>query len=315
MKNKSYNVAVLMGGISSERDVSLRSGKEISAALKKAGHTPIDIIVNDTKVDELNKHDIDVAFIALHGEFGEDGGVQGLLERKCIAYTGSGVTASELAMDKLESKCVFCFSKLPTPDYLEISGCDELKYDSDQMKSIGFPLIVKPASDGSSVGISISNNMEELRLSISEAYKYNGRVVVEKFIKGREFTVSILGDKALPVIEIKPASDFYNYSSKYESNQTRYISSPNIDGLVYSTIQDLALKVHKAIGCRDFSRVDFILSEDGKPYVLEVNTIPGFTKRSLMPMAAKAANIDFVELCDTLITMAINRKLVSLNWF
>ena len=311
MKSNSINVAVLMGGISSERKISLQSGKEVSAALQKAGYDVLDIIVDDKEVGELDVNEIDVAFVALHGAFGEDGGIQSVLGNKCIPYIGSGVKASRLAMDKIESKKVFDYNGLSTPDYVEVG---KLHNESDLMelvklvKSIGMPVIVKPATDGSSFGVQIVKDTRELESAIECAGKHGDRIVIEKYIEGREFTVGILIDKPLPIVEIRPASGFYNYNSKYEDHHTEYIASVDIAPDVYKEVQQLALKAHSVLGCRDLSRVDIMLGIDGNPYLLEVNTIPGFTKRSLFPMAAKAADIEFVQLCDTLVTQAINRK-------
>ncbi|MGR3320034.1 MAG: D-alanine--D-alanine ligase [Candidatus Anammoxibacter sp.] len=314
MKSNSINVAVLMGGISSEREVSLRSGREVSDALQKAGYHVLDIIVDDEEIGVLDINDIDVAFVALHGAFGEDGGVQGVLENKCIPYIGSGIKASRLAMNKIESKKLFDYNGLSTPDYIE---AEKLSNDLDLMKfvklvklvkSLGMPVVVKPATDGSSIGVQIVKDTSELESALECAGKHGNQIVVEKYIEGREFTVGILIDKPLPIVEIKPESCFYNYCSKYEDHHTEYITSVDLAPDVYKEMQVLALRAHSALGCRDLSRVDIILGANGNPYLLEVNTIPGFTKRSLFPLAAKAAGIEFVQLCDMLVTQAINRK-------
>ena len=293
MVSNQINVAVLMGGVSNERGVSLRSGNEVSKVLREAGYNVIEIIVNDTELHELDSYNIDVAFIALHGTFGEDGGVQELLESKGIPYTGPGVEASRLAMDKLASKEIFISNNLVTPDYIDVSQYGSKEELENAVKSIGLPVIVKPSMDGSSIGIKIANNMEQLHDGISFARKYGGPVLVEKYIEGNEFTVSILLDKPLPIVEIKTGCCFYSYCSKYKSHDTKYSTKVNITRQVYESIQDLALKAHSALGCTDMSRVDIILGKDGISYLLEVNTIPGFTERSLYPMAAEAANIKF----------------------
>ncbi|MGR3178975.1 MAG: D-alanine--D-alanine ligase [Candidatus Anammoxibacter sp.] len=308
MKSNSINVAVLMGGVSSERDVSLKSGREVSDALKKAGYQVLDIVVDDKEIGELDVNDIDVAFVALHGAFGEDGGVQEVLENKCIPYIGSGVEASRLAMNKIESKKLFDFNGLSTPDYIEVGKLDN---DSQLIKlaeSVGMPLVVKPATDGSSIGVQIVKDIIKLESALECAGKHGNQIVVEKYIEGREFTVGILIDKPLPIVEIKPGSSFYSYCSKYEDHTTEYITSVDLAPDLYKDIQQLALEAHSVLGCRDLSRVDIMLGADGNPYLLEVNTIPGFTKRSLFPLAAKAADIDLVQLCDMLVSQAINRK-------
>lgn len=312
MKSNSINVAVLMGGVSSEREISLRSGREVSGALQKAGYQVLDIVVDDTDVEELDAHDIDVAFIALHGTFGEDGGIQELLGNKDIPYTGSGVLASKLAMNKIEAKKIFVNNGLSTPDYAEVSRFHSDSDLTEIIKLIGMPVVVKPAMEGSSIGVKMAKDKNELRLGIEDASKYGDCIIVERYIEGRELTVGILIDNPLPIVEIKPGACFYNYCSKYQDHQTRYLTSVDMAHEVYKNIQLLAKQAHTVLGCRDISRVDIILGNDGYPYLLEVNTIPGFTKRSLFPMAAKAANIEFVQLCDILVTEAVNRENKSL---
>lgn len=308
MASKKLNVAVLMGGISSERDVSLRSGNEVVTALGKAGYNVLNVVVNDREIEELDRYDIDVAFIALHGLFGEDGGVQSLLENKRIPYIGSGVKASRLAMDKIEAKEVFNYYGLSTPDYIAVSKWKSNKYLKEKVELLGLPVIVKPAMNGSSVGVQKVDNIGDIKSGIDQAFEVGDKMLVEKYIEGREFTVGILNDSPLPIIEIKPGSCFYSYCSKYQDSRTKYLTEIDIDKQIYKNVQQLALRAHSVLGCRDFSRVDIMFGNDGKPYILEVNTIPGFTTRSLFPKAAKAANIEFVQLCDMLITMAVNRK-------
>lgn len=308
MKSNTIRVAVLMGGVSSERDISLKSGNEVSTALRKAGYSVVDIIVNDKNVEELNNHDIDVAFIALHGSFGEDGGIQAILEKRYIPYIGSEVDASRLAMNKIESKKIFDYNRLPTPAYVEASKFKTFYELTEAIKFIGMPLIVKPAMDGSSIGVEIARDMDELKNALGCAAKYNNHVLVEKYVQGREFTVGILLGKPLPIVEIKPKSSFYNYYAKYQDKQTEYTTSVNLNPEIYRNIQHLAQKAHFVLGCRDISRVDIILDNEGNPFLLEVNTIPGFTSRSLFPLAARAANIEFVQLCDMLVTKSANRK-------
>jgi len=309
MKRKIINVAVLMGGVSSERDVSLNSGREVSAALQRAGYKVHDIVVNDTKINELDRYKIDVAFIALHGTFGEDGRVQRILEKRDIPYTGSGIKASKLAMDKAASKRVFALHDLASPDYIEISVGEDIKDAVKQVKLIGFPVVVKPSRDGSSVGITIANNLKELKSGIDDALKHGDHILVEKFIEGRELTVGILMNEPLPIVEIQPVACFYNYCSKYQDKTTKYITDLDIEPHIYENVQQLALEAHLALKCRDVSRVDIMLGNDGEPYILEVNTIPGMTKTSLLPKAAKSAGIEFDQLCDMLVTMAAKRRI------
>ncbi len=308
MKTKSLSVAVLMGGVSNEREVSLRSGKEVAGALKDAGHEVVEIVVDDHEIAELSKHNIDVAFVALHGAFGEDGGVQRLLESKDIPFVGSESSASSLAMNKIETKKVFNYHNMLTPDFVEICAGDSREDTMEKLASIKPPMVVKPAADGSSVGVKIVNDYEELESSVNEVFKCGDQALVEKYIKGREFTVGVLIDMPLPIVEVAPADGFYTYNAKYNDNRTKYLTMVELTPRMYKKIQLLALRAHTALGCRDFSRTDIILGDDGMPYILEVNTIPGFTNRSLFPMAAKAANIDFIQLCDMLVSAAMNRK-------
>lgn len=302
---RQLNVAVLMGGVSSEREVSLRSGAAVSEALKQAGHNVICIEVNDERVEELDGLEIDVAFIALHGNFGEDGGIQNLLESKGIPYTGSGVEASRVAMDKIETKRRFLVRGLPTPDYVSLAQYHVTSEMQRFIDMLGFPVIVKPARNGSSFGVTIVKNFTGLKKGLEGALEYSSKALVEKYIRGKELTVGILGNKPLPIIEIKPSEDFFNYIAKYNGSCTEYDTAVSLSPSVYNDVQQVALKAHQTLGCKGFSRVDMILGEDGQIYLLEVNTIPGFTEKSLLPKAARAANIGFVELCETIVELAL----------
>ncbi len=306
------NIAVLMGGISPEREISLQSGKAVASALRKTNNNVIEIIVEDERVDELDNYEIDVAFIALHGRFGEDGGVQKVLESKGIPYTGSGVYASRLAMNKLESKNIFKRNNIPTPDYLTVSAVQSITEIMEKVERLKLPVVTKAISNGSSVGISIIKEYDELQKGIDYAGSFGKEILIEKYIEGRELTVGILNGTPLPVIEIKPALKFYDYDSKYKDKRTQYVilkssdvsSEESLFHSVYTSIQELATRAHDSLGCRGISRVDMILSKDGQIYVLEVNTIPGLTERSLLPKAASAVNIGFTELCNMVINTA-----------
>ncbi|MEK7822258.1 MAG: D-alanine--D-alanine ligase, partial [Planctomycetota bacterium] len=293
-------VAVLMGGISPEREVSLRSGQAVVEGLKEAGHSVIPIVVNDTRVEELDRWDVDLAFVALHGRFGEDGGIQYLLEAKGIPYTGSGVSASKRAINKVESKKVFRARGLSTPDFIVLRRHESLKPEHaiSRLGKLSFPLVVKPACNGSSVGVTIVKVIEGLIPALEAAFRYEDTVLLEEYIAGRELTVGVLGEEALPVIEIRPSREFYDFEAKYKDTNTRYILCPGLPGGVYQEAQDIALKAHKALGCSDFSRVDMMCDELGSLYLLEVNTIPGFTERSLLPKAAQATGMSFSQLCS-----------------
>ncbi len=308
MTDEKY-IVVLMGGISPEREVSLQSGKAVANALAKTNSNVIKIIVNDDMVNELDNYKIDIAFIALHGYFGEDGGIQEILESKGIFYTGSDISASRLAMNKVESKDIFRKNNIPTPDYFKTSTEQSMSEITINIKNLKLPVVTKPVSNGSSIGISIINEYAGIIDAIEHTGRYSKDILIEEYIEGRELAVSILDDKALPVIEIKTSTAFYDYDAKYKSNNTQYIILESADETseralshsVYERVQELAVRAHNSLDCRNFSRVDMILSKDDEIYVLEVNTIPGFTERSLLPKAAAAANISFVELCNTIV--------------
>ncbi len=311
MSDKKH-IAVLMGGISQEREVSLQSGKAVANALSKVNNNVIKIIVNDDVVNELDDYKIDMAFIALHGYFGEDGGVQEVLEAKGILYTGSGIAASRLAINKVKSKDIFRRSNIPTPDYFKATTLQSMSEITSRVNNFKLPVITKPVSNGSSIGISIIKEYDGIAGAVEHTGSYSKEILVEECIEGRELAVSILGDKALPVIEIKTPTIFYDYDAKYKSDNTQYIilavadktSECALSRTVYNRVQELAVRAHNCLGCRNFSRVDMILKNDDEIYVLEVNTIPGFTERSLLPKAAAAANINFIELCDTIVNTA-----------
>ncbi|MFQ5964485.1 MAG: D-alanine--D-alanine ligase [Candidatus Scalinduaceae bacterium] len=306
------NIAVLMGGISSEREISFQSGKAVANALRKTNNNVIEIVVNDSVVDELDNHEIDVAFIALHGYFGEDGGIQEILESKGIPYTGSGVYASKLAMNKLKSKSIFKKNNILTPDYQSVSTKQTVRVIIKRAEKLGLPVVTKPIDNGSSAGISLIKEYDELKDGINYAGLFGNEILIEKYIEGRELAVGILNDKLLPIIEIKPASKFYDYVAKYKDKRTQYIvlksDNKSLFHSTYTDAQELAVQAHNSLECRGFSRVDMILGKDGKIYVLEVNTIPGFTERSLLPKAANAVNIGFVELCSIIVDTALKHK-------
>ena len=328
---KPKNVVVLLGGISPEREVSLRSGNAVSKALQEAGINVTCIDVKDEKLEELDHLDIDVAFIALHGYFGEDGGVQQLLESKGIPYTGSGIRASRLAMDKLATKKCFIDAGLKTPDYVTVTEFQELAEIQQEVSKLGLPVVLKPTRNGSSIGISIIKKINELQIGLEKAFEFGYELLVEKYIKGRELTVGILDDKALPIIEIKPAVEFFNYEAKYKDDRTKYLivektlsekrntvgDSSRIIGFLspatYNNAQELAINAQKILGCKGFSRVDMLLDDRDNLYLLEINTIPGFTEKSLLPKAAKAAGMSFPSLCEKIVDLAFQNILVSVN--
>jgi D-alanine-D-alanine ligase len=247
----------------------------------------------------------DVAFVALHGTFGEDGGVQQVLEERGVSYTGSGPEASARAFDKVAAKGDFVAAKIPTPHYRVM---DSARPDFARLARMELPVVVKPARQGSSVGIEIVRRRSELEQACVDAARYDDQLVVEQFIKGRELTVGIFDGKPLPVIEIRPRERFFSYEAKYTPGQTDYLVPAPLDAVTAARAQSLAMRAHDCLGCRDFSRVDLILANTGTLYVLEVNTIPGFTATSLVPKAAKAAGLSFQKLCARLVEMALVRR-------
>ena len=298
-------VAVLFGGKSAEREVSLKSGTAVLAALRRSG---VDAHAFDPAVQNLlGLHDegYERAFIALHGRFGEDGTVQGALELLGIPYTGSGVLASALGMDKWRTKLVWQAADLPIPAYALLN--EQSDWDA-VVRQLGLPLFVKPANEGSSVGISKVKRVEQLPAAYREAAKHDKLVIAESFIGGGEYTVALLGEQALPVIKIEPASEFYDYEAKYLRNDTRYLCPSGLDAVREAEMQQLAKQAFALIGGQGWGRVDFLMSESGRPYLLEANTSPGMTDHSLVPMAARQAGISFEELVVKVLALAGGNK-------
>lgn len=294
-------VAVLFGGTSAEREVSLKSGAAVLAALQRSG---VDAHAFDPAVRELQAlkdEGYDRVFIALHGRGGEDGTVQGALELMGIPYTGSGVMASALAMDKWRSKMIWQAGGLPVPQYEMLSA------DSDWagvVARLGLPLFVKPANEGSSVGISKVKRLEDLPAAYHEAAKHDALVIAERAVLGGEFTAAILGDTALPVIRIVPANEFYDYEAKYLRDDTRYLCPCGLTVEQEAEMQRLALQGFRLLGGRGWGRIDFLMDEAGRPYLLEANTSPGMTDHSLVPMAARHAGLGFEQLVVRVLEMA-----------
>jgi len=291
-------IGVLLGGLSAEREISLKTGNAALQALQQLGYSAVGIDVNRNLPQQLSEAGIEVAFIALHGRFGEDGRVQGLLEMLQIPYTGSGVLASSIAIDKVVTKQLLVYHDLPTPKFNFMRPGD---LTNDLLRSNNrLPLVVKPSREGSTIGITIARDTEDLRSGIETAASLDGTVLVEDFIDGDELTVSVLNGEALPVIKIVPKSGFYDYQAKYNSGDTEYLLPAPIDQNIYRTVQEAAVKACNVLGCRGAARVDFMLSED-KFYCIEVNTIPGMTETSLLPKAAQAAGVDFPQLVETIL--------------
>lgn len=297
-----------MGGDSQERDISFLSGKAVSDALRKRNYTVDDVIIDKIDIDEIadkTKHlSIEAVFIALHGGAGEDGRLQEILEKLKLPYTGSGSKASSVAMNKIKSKEAFLKSNILTADYIVI---EKDNIDLAVCKSF-LPCVVKPASEGSSVGLSIVKDENQLVDALNTAFKYSKTIIAAKYIAGREITVGILNNKPLPVIEIVPHRSFYDFKAKYNDTLTRYVVPAEMSEDLTKKIQDLAQKAHSALGCNYFSRVDMRLSNSNIPYVLEVNTIPGLTTHSLLPKAAEAAGYSFCDLCEKILNSACIMK-------
>ena len=297
---RGKRIGVIMGGPSSERDVSLNSGRGILAALQAKGY---DAVAIDWKggADDLGAHlrreKIDVAWIALHGTYGEDGCVQGLLECYGVPYTGSGVLASALAMDKVATRRIFDQESIESPRWRRYHGPADVA-------RIGFPLVVKPSSEGSSVGVSIVKDQSQLQAALDAAKKCHGVVLLEEYIKGREINVGVLDDEALGEVEIRPATEFYDYEAKYLRNDTQYLVPAPISDEERRVLHDLAVRAHKALGCAGATRVDLILAEGGRAVCLEINTLPGMTDHSLLPKIAAHRGMDYATLVERILDSA-----------
>jgi D-alanine-D-alanine ligase len=283
-------VAVLMGGPSAEREISLKSGAAVAGGLRLAGYDVCEVDVVGREV--VLPDGIEAVFIALHGEFGEDGQVQHILEDMGMPYTGAGVAGSRIAMDKVLTKDAFERHGIPTAKYEVLRPGD--------MRSLDLPVVVKPACQGSSIGVHCVRSEIEWDAALADAFEHGDRQLVEKFVAGRELTVGVVGDKALPVIEIVAAGGWYGYDAKYTKGKTEYIVPAEIDDACAAAAQSIALRVFDALSCRGFGRVDFILTDAGELVVLELNTIPGFTETSLLPKAAACAGMKFFELCGAI---------------
>jgi len=305
---KTGRVGVLMAGPSSEREISIKSGTAVCRALESRG---VDYAVlelkpgpnnngyKDSAAELIKGAKIDTAFVALHGEFGEDGAVQELLEKMNIPHTGSSSGASRIAMNKITAKEVLKQSSIPVARH-DVLTLEKFKKGFDvkvYFRAFGQSIVVKPSNGGSSIGLNIASNEKDLLTAIEDAFKYDDKLLIEEYIPGREITVGIVEDRALPIVEIIPKRKFFDFIAKYQKGMTEYIVPARIEEKTYRFCQDIGLAAHKALLARSFSRVDIILGKNGRPVVLEVNTIPGLTETSLLPKAAKAAGIGFEDLC------------------
>lgn len=303
------NIVVLYGGFSSERKISLKTGAAVYKNLckwKDFNVRLLDIKKTDyiNKLLLLKKKKVDLVFIALHGKFGEDGVLQTMLDALGIKYTGSDALASALCMNKHYAKCVFVANKIPTPDW------QLLDKDSKNIRlELKYPVIIKPVDEGSTIGVSLASNHTEYNEGLKKAFRYSRRVIVEKFIDGREFTVPILGDKILPIVEIIPnLNKFYDFNSKYKKGGSRHVIPANLDNNTYKEIEIIAKKAAEAVGCKVICRVDVILeNKTNKIYVLEINSIPGMTSTSLFPESARFFGIEFPQLVREIVLLSLKK--------
>lgn len=300
-------IGVLMGGHSSEREVSLKSGSAVTASLTRQGYHVCTIDVNTEVAAMLRQEQIDVAFIALHGRYGEDGTIQGLLEMMQIPYTGSGVLASALGMNKVHARALFNAVGLATPPCVILT-----EKEKEAFKKIpppfGYPAVVKPISEGSSVGVTIVDGPSAMATALEEAFRFGPQILVEQYIAGTEVHIGVLDQAPLGAIEIRPKTLFYDYTAKYVKGMSDHIFPADIPPNVYQEILPLGLKAHLALGCAGYSRADFILDKAYKPYVLEVNTLPGMTETSLLPEIARGVGISFDQLMEKILAAASLNK-------
>jgi len=294
MSHSPHRLAVLMGGPSAEREVSLRTGAACAAALREAGYEVNEVIVEDANF--VVPEGTDLAFISLHGTFGEDGQVQDILAARGIPFTGANAETSRIAFNKEKTKEKFRQCGVPTPEGQLVRSLEEI--------TLPLPIFIKPNAQGSSVGTHPVTTKEELASALADALKFDSSVLAERFIQGKELTVGVLGDQVLPIVEIHPLAGFYDYTNKYTKGATEYFCPARLSADVTALIQKYALTAHRAIGQTVYSRIDFLLEKDTHPYCLEVNTIPGMTATSLLPKAAAATGLSFPELCRTIVELS-----------
>lgn len=298
---RKKRIGVLMGGTSPEREVSLRSGTAVYQALKSRRYKVVSIDVGNDICAVLRREKIEIAFIVLHGGYGEDGSVQGLLEVMNIPFTGSGVLASALAMDKEASKKIFLYHGIPVAPFAVLHKTTygiELGQSED---GFDMPWVVKPVSQGSSVGVEIVKKKADLGYALDKAFSYGDKAIIEKYIKGKEVQIGILNGRALGGVEVRPSLEFYNYEAKYTAGLTQYILPPQLTRKAYERAKETALAANAALGCSGATRVDLIIDRYGRSFVLEVNTIPGMTETSLLPKIAREAGLGFPELLEEIL--------------
>jgi len=299
--NTSLRIAVLAGGDSDEREISLKSGAAVEAALTECGHRALHLDPAIVELSGLDWSQFDVAFIALHGRFGEDGQVQDLLEKAGVAYTGSDARASRLAFTKSAAKEWFIQRSVPTPTYVLIHYTNDLERIQRQADWLGYPLVVKPDTQGSSLGISIVRTPEDLPAALKLCFQFDGFGLLEAMIEGTEWTVGLIDAEILPAIQIRTDRPFFDWQAKYEDDHTQYLFETGFDSVIVEQIQLTARKACLALGTSGMARVDLRVDQNHQPWVLEINTVPGFTDHSLLPKAAARAGISFPQLCDQIV--------------
>ncbi|MCP9453536.1 MAG: D-alanine--D-alanine ligase [Nitrospira sp.] len=306
-------IGVLMGGWSSERDISLKTGRAVHQALVRLGYDAVPIEVGDRLLEDLNSHKIGIAFLALHGSGGEDGTMQGFLETVGIPYTGSGVLASAMGMNKIVTKTVLASSGIPVPPGSVVTRGAAVSLPTLLRKAkLRLPIVVKPASQGSTIGVTIVRRAAEWEKALATAHHYDEEAVVEAFIPGREVTVAVLKGtagklKVLPAVEIVAPDGFYDFAAKYQKGKTTYLCPAPLPARTVRTLEDLGHRVFSVLRCEGAARVDFRVTPEGRPYVLEINTVPGMTETSLLPMAAAKAGIDYERLVEWILQSALDR--------
>ena len=300
-------IGVLLGGRSAERDISLKSGEAVLASLKRQGYDAVAVDVDDRAAENIRSERVAIAFIALHGRGGEDGAIQGLLEIMRVPYTGSGIAASAIGMNKIMTKRLLLHHGIPTPRFSVVVPPSR---DSGFALPSGFsyPVVIKPATQGSTIGITIARDDPGLRDGLELAFSYDREVLLEEFIDGAEVTAGVLNGQPLPLIEIAPKEKFYDFKAKYTPGMTDYILPANIPSALYEEIQRVAVKAHRFLGCSGATRVDFRIDSQGAPFALEINTSPGMLPTSLLPRAAKAAGISYDLLVEKILRNILERN-------
>jgi len=301
---KSKKIGVLMGGTSAEREISLKTGEAVLTSLKRQGYSAVGIDVDALVAEAIHQEKIDLAFIALHGPKGEDGAIQGLLEILNIPYTGSGILASALGMNKIASRKVFLFHKLPVPEFMILRRGEN---PAGILKRFGLPVVAKPSCQGSSVGVSIVHEGSKLAAAVELALKYDPEILVEKYIQGKEIHAGIVGHEALGAIEVVSKTAFYDYEAKYTPGMSAHIFPARLSKDIYQKSLEYALAAHHALGCSGYSRVDMIVDQEGVPYILELNTLPGMTQTSLLPEIARGVGMDFDALICRILELAVSQ--------